>query len=151
MSSFVFIVVTIIAIVPLISVFQLTSIKLLAGKLSIIDAGKVPREQIEHLIAGERFVIQHGFVRQANVTRGPVISGQPWGVYGAVYFQEESNTWAFIYVEPILHAVFSWRLLFITPQANNGCIATTSGSEFGKYSEYSGVRKVATKCFFYFI
>lgn len=118
------------AIIPIIVIYKFTSIKLLPGNIITVDARQIPADQVETLISAELLIIQQGFVYKAHVMRGPVIYGQSWGLYGAVYYHKKSNTWALIYVEPTQHTVFSWRMSLITPYADDGWFVTVSGAEY---------------------
>jgi Zn-dependent protease len=115
--------------IPLISAFKISSLKLMPGTILPVKPHLIPSEQIDVLVKSGIFIQKQGFEFQQHVTRSPIMHEQEWGLYGAVYLHKKSNTWALVYVEPIKHPVFSWRVLFLT-STDKGFIVTESGSEF---------------------
>lgn len=122
------------AVLLLSSVVRMATLKVLSGEIGVIPGRSVPDECVGDLVQAEKFLRRNGFSFQAHVHRGATINGQKWGLYGAVYFHEESNTWALAYLEPIQHPVFSWRLSFLTPCSDNNTLCSISGGEFSGFA-----------------
>ncbi|SLM28209.1 membrane hypothetical protein [Desulfamplus magnetovallimortis] len=106
---------TLLGSVPVIIIYKMSSMRLLKGDITAISKDDIPPEQCAVLSQGYEFAKKYGFEFQAYVTRPPVIHGQPWGMYGALYLHRETNTSVLIYVEPMKHPVFEWRMSLVTP------------------------------------
>lgn len=120
----------VVVVVMLSGAIRLATLKLLSGDIRAIAGNVIPAECVEDLVQAGQFLHRNGFVFHSHVHRGATISGQEWGLYGAVYFHEANNTWALAYVEPIQHAIFPWRVCFLTPCTENQIVCTISGGEF---------------------
>ncbi len=103
-----------ITVLPILSAFKISSIKLMSGSINTIEPSVVPPEQVDILIEAEKFFVKLGFDRQAHVTRGPVINGHDWGLFGVVFHHANTNTWALVYVEPSGYQALPWKCIFIT-------------------------------------
>lgn len=129
----------VLAAIPVIPAFQLSSYILLPGGIKPIDPKCIPDEQVDALIEAESWLSGQGFVRVAHVSRGPVIKGQSWGLMGVTAYNAACNTWVLVYAEPQKHPVFNWRMVLMTPLDDNTYIATVSGSEFTLSLEQLGI------------
>jgi Zn-dependent protease len=113
------IIVLVVCAVPVFYVIRLMSIKLLSGELHPILVAGIPEAQVDILQAGEQFMANQGFERRCYVSWPPIIEGQPWGLYGVLNYHSQTNSWALVYVESSVHAVFTWRVMFLTPAEEN--------------------------------
>lgn len=124
------VIVSIFLIVHLIGIYRLASFKLMSGNIEPIRLDEVSEEQLHVLKEAEELVKEHGFEFKSYVKRASVIVGHPWGLYGAVCYNDKTNTWALVYVEPAKQFGFEWRLILISRDEVPNFIVTTSGCEF---------------------
>lgn len=115
-------------IIHLLSVFKISSLKLMGGSIVPIQPDQIPAEQIDVLVAAEQTLLGQGFEYQRHVSRAPVLYGLDWGLYGVLYYHQLTNTWALCYVEQSKHTVLNWRTIYLSA-FDDVYVATESGNE----------------------
>ena len=142
MMSWLFIAVAIlvlIALIPVLSAFKISSIKLMSGSIRVIQPSDIPNEQVEILIEAEKFFVKMGFVRLTHVTRAAVINGHDWGLFGVLFHDEDSNTLALAFVEPSGFEVLPWKCIFMTNVENKTLVTVNAEENDTDLSELSFV------------
>ncbi|TCS39786.1 hypothetical protein [Reinekea marinisedimentorum] len=114
------------------NIFKILSIRLLDSPITEISPTDVPEPQVEKIIQAEKQLHKLGFKRLKNVTRQKTVQDQEWGLYGVIYYNSSTKTYAFAFIEPFGHPALDHQLYLINYFGSKKYITLSGSITFNK-------------------